>query len=77
MKRQKYVRAMMNAIGRAQKGWLCDPSSKTDALRAIRRFEEVNGVRFNPFNESHVGKVSGCGTHEHFFRAGKVVIDNV
>lgn len=71
--RRKYVKAMMFAIKRAQTNVFDkEPSSKTDALRAIRRFERVNNIQFNPFNKAHLNTVAGCGTHENFFRKIKL-----
>lgn len=63
-------RAMWRAICEAQ----CGHSSRTNALRAIRRFEEVNGISFNPLDKSHVDRVRDCGRYEAFFRAAKRVL---
>lgn len=69
--RYRYVKAMMEAIKLAQAttfgvGKL---SSKTDGLRAIRRFEKINKVKFDPFSTVHTRFVTGCGIHEEFFRS--------
>ncbi len=72
--RKLYVRAMMTAINTARHNvWNRNaPSSKTDALRVIRHFEEVNGCKFNPLNKRHIGRVAGHGKDEAFFRAARL-----
>jgi hypothetical protein len=71
--RKKYVKAMLNAIEYARKNVFDkNLSSKTDALRVIRRFEKVNNCVFNPFDKIHLEYIAGCGTHENFFRAIKL-----
>ncbi|NCN51914.1 hypothetical protein GW931_02790 [archaeon] len=60
-KRRRYVKAMMNAITKIREGPDGKISSKTDALRVIRKFERVNSCTFNPFDFSHVITVMGYG----------------
>ncbi len=73
--RQKYVRAMMKAIKSACLDTFEHVNifhSKTDGLRAIRKFESVNGIRFNPHDEIHIDKISGCARWENMFRKVKI-----
>lgn len=67
---RRYVRAMLKAIDVAREPvWDFDVrASRTDGLRVIRRFERVNGTRFDPFNETHLEAVAGNGSHENFLR---------
>lgn len=69
--RQKYVRAMMKAIKLACTDafeHVHDLGSRADGLRAIRRFEKVNQVAFDPHNSTHLMKISGCARYESLFR---------
>ena len=67
MRRRKYVRQMMKALRLAQTDWLTKGRhSKTDALRVIKRFEEVNGIAFDPCNDSHLRMITSRASHEHF-----------
>ncbi len=50
--------------------------SKTFGLRAIKRFEKVNNVIFDPFNQWHVLKITCNGPHERFFRRMKFAKDD-
>lgn len=72
--RRKYAKAMLAAIDKARytnsNRSYC---SKTDGLRVIRRFEEVNNIAFDPFNPHHVDMVSGWGWNENMLRALKKV----
>lgn len=61
---QKQIRAMLKAIDLAK-----GKSTRTDGLRVIRSFEDVNGVAFDPNNLSHQLLVCGRGDTEGFFRA--------
>jgi len=77
--RQIYVRAMMKAIHAACSDtfeYLNAAGTRTDALRAIRTFEKVNGCPFNPHKDYHVNKIRGCSRHEGLFRALKLKLDN-
>jgi len=70
-----YRWAMWRAIRKAQRN-VWNPkrkSSRTDAMRAIKRFEEVNGIEFDPFNHLHLDRIDGCGKHENFFRAMRII----
>jgi len=69
--RQRYVWSMMKAINLARTIFRLDDKyieSKTDGLRVIRRFEKTNGIKFNPKDNSHLGRISGMADHEKFFR---------
>jgi hypothetical protein len=72
-KKRKYITAMLEAIDDARTStW--NPhhvTTRTNGLRAIKTFERVNGIAFDPFSESHRFKVSGAGIHEAFFRKGE------
>jgi len=77
--RQKYVRAMMKAIKAGctdSIAFLNEAGTRTDALRAIRRFEKVNGFSFNPHEDQHVDKIRGCSRHESLFRSLKLRRDS-
>jgi len=50
---RRWRKAMLSAIDEAAKGGLFIASSRTDGLRTIRLFEQVNGVRFDPFDRYH------------------------
>lgn len=65
-KAYRYKPAMIKAIKLAG-------SSKTDGLRVIRLFEKMNGVRFDPFDNSHLNLISGMGHHESFFRQANIL----
>ena len=67
MRTKKYVRSMMMAIE-----WAKGSSTKTNGLRVIRRFENVNNVEFDPSNRSHQLLVCGHGDTEEFFRSVKI-----
>lgn len=61
-------RAMMKAIkGAAAESAFFRGSSRTFGLRAIRTFEAVNGIPFDPFDWWHCSTVRGAGVHEHLF----------
>ena len=67
--RAKYVKAYMVAITKGQKYTFSEyMSSKSNALRAIKRFENINNIKFDPFDEYHVRTIAGCGPWEEFFR---------
>lgn len=69
--RTVYARHMLRAIDEARTSyWNMRETkySKTDGLRVIRRFEEVNGIKFNPRNNNHVYVISGHASNESFFR---------
>lgn len=61
IRRKIYVFAMIRAINLAG-------SSKTNGLRAIKRFERINLMGFDPLNPRHLAIIAGCGEHEDFFR---------
>ena len=61
--------AMMKAVRSAASGGvLFKDSSLSNGLRAIRTFEQVNGIPFDPFNRYHCSLVAGGGSHEELFR---------
>jgi hypothetical protein len=75
IKRFFYRRAMFRAIRIA----CYDPlskrkPSKTYGLRTIKSFERVNGMKFNPFNETHIDRIAGMASHEALFRAANKTI---
>jgi len=43
--------------------------SKTNGLRVIKRFERVNKVKFDPFNNDHLDLIYGNASNESFFRS--------
>jgi hypothetical protein len=57
--------ALLEAIALAAEPGLFVGSSRTDGLRAVRYFEELNGVQFDPRCLMHRIKVSNSGW---FFR---------
>jgi hypothetical protein len=73
-KRKRYVWAMMRAIKKAQRNvWNEDhPSSRTNALRVIKQFENVNKREFDPFDSYHVDLVTGHGQDEAIFRGWRL-----
>ena len=75
-KRWRYVRAMMKAIDKARTPvFICEKQeSKTNGLRVIKRFERINGLKFDPFNKDHVGAVYGNASHESFFRKAGFIL---
>lgn len=68
-----HLKAMMKAIDKARDCGDCK-YSKTDGLRAIKRFERVNGISFNPFNKYHIEAISGSAGDERFFRIAGYVL---
>jgi len=68
--RKRYVRAMLKAINKAREPvWIDEKQqSKTDGLRAIKRFERVNKTKFYPFDKRHIEMIHGNARYEHFFR---------
>lgn len=52
-------------------------ASRTDGLRAIRRFEKINGCAFNPKDKRHVAMLRNCGEDERFFRRLRRLKPNV
>ena len=72
-KKRKYIKAMLEAIDGARTSVWNEShrTTRTNGLRAIKTFERVNGVAFNPFDESHLLKVAGEGIDEAFFRRAK------
>jgi hypothetical protein len=79
MKRLFYRRAMMRAIDIARTDVFDSNyrASKTDGLRAIRTFERINNIDFDPFDKTHILKVSGYGHDIEFFRRAKKIISGV
>ena len=69
--RQKYVKAMLIAIAKSQDngGYWGTTGSSTDALRAFKAFEEINGIKFDPFDEQHLRKTNGKAHFPGFHRA--------
>jgi hypothetical protein len=73
-KRQKYVDAMFKAMEICKKKTALFSSkgvTNTDALRCFRSFEKVNGIKFDPFNSSHIDVIRGNATHEKFFKESR------
>ena len=75
-KEKRYKAAMMRAIDIAR-----DPivdfyvmQSKTDGLRVIRTFEDVNNITFDPFNRRHLDCIRGKAVHENFIRRARRVL---
>ena len=68
--RKRYVRAMLKAVDTAREPVFIGEEwqSKTNGLRAIRRFERVNKTKFDPFDKRHLELIHGCASHESFFR---------
>lgn len=65
---RRYRAAMVSAIENAAKCSIFRSGSMTDGLRAIRLFEEINSLPFDPFNRYHRSLTSGMGAHAGFFR---------
>lgn len=65
---RRYRAAMVSAIDDAAKCSIFRSGSMTDGLRAIRLFEEINGLSFDPFNSHHRSITSGMGAQAGFFR---------
>lgn len=64
-----YRKAMMAAVREAAKpSVLFKGSSLTNAMRAIRTFERVNGLPFDPYDDRHLDTVRSMGVHEQIFR---------
>jgi len=75
--RKQYVSAMIYAVELARKDtWTSKKTTSTNGLRAIRRFERVNDIPFNPFDPWHLRRIEGAGSHEAFFRKSKRLIDS-
>jgi len=68
---RKSIRKCMKAIKIA-----AGDASKTDGLRVIKRFEELNKVSFNPSDSSHLYIVADLGKHERSFRRIDKAIKN-
>ncbi len=65
----RFRRAMMAAVKEAAtETVLFKGSSLPNGLRCIRTFERVNGIAYDPFNESHRAKTRGNGVHEALFQ---------
>lgn len=47
-------------------------STLANGLRAIRTFEILNGVDFDPHNNYHLSTVHGMGVHEGIFRRARI-----
>lgn len=70
MRRWWYVRGMMRAIERARRDvWSDLVVSRTDGLTAIKDFESRNGVKFDPYNRTHIQLVRGMGKYAGLFRS--------
>ncbi len=72
IKRWLYVRAMMRAIAEARNGIYISKPPRTYGLRVIKTFEDVNGIKFDPFDDSHVDRIRGMANYEWFFRSVKL-----
>lgn len=73
-KTSRYRKAMMKAIKKAaQETIMFKASSLTNGLRVIKKFEQINKTKFNPFDEYHVELVTGNGCHEAIFRRLKLL----
>lgn len=69
LKRFIYVFMMLRAINKARYNVLVKGiTTKTNGLRCIKTFEEVNNIKFDPFCSEHVDKVAGMGNYEDLFR---------
>lgn len=53
----------MTAIKLASRAGVFAGSSRTDGLRAVRLFETVNGVEFDPGSTIHRVMISNTGWH--------------
>lgn len=67
-KRVRYVAAMMTALEKISHGVVFKDSSRTDALRVVKDFEQVNDIPFDPFDPVHVSHVYGFGPHKALHR---------
>ena len=76
VKRCLYVRAMMKAVDHAREPYfLCEEKeSKTYGLRAIRTFEKINDIEFDPYDWISIKFIHGSAHHEAFFRRAKLVL---
>ena len=64
LKRRRYRRAMLRMIDQARTcAFTNRKCNRTSGLRAIRDFERVNDVAFDPFNSLHRSQVSGMGKY--------------
>lgn len=70
---RQMMRAIKHACTHSQGGKL---ASRTNGLRAIRRFEKVNGCKFNPTNPTHLMLIAGTAHHEVFFRKVRRIFKN-
>lgn len=61
MTERKRRRALLKAIDNAAACGLFAASSRTDGLRAIRLFEQINGVQFDPFDRLHLATTTNGG----------------
>lgn len=72
-----FVRNMIKAIDIARSESFATPrGSRTNGLRVIRRFEKVNGIKFDSRDVSHVARVHGMANYEYFFRKIKRLTTN-
>ena len=71
--REKYVRERLRAIEAVRPDTFNQSrlSSRTNALRCIKRFESINGIPFDYKDIRHLCRCASGGHHEHFFRATK------
>lgn len=70
---REYVRAMLEAIDyAASETALFKGTTRTNGLRCVRTFEDVNGFEFNPFDKSHVEHIRGMAVHEAIHRRLKI-----
>lgn len=76
VKRCLYVKAMMKAIDHAREPFFLseEKESKTCGLRAIRTFEKINNVEFNPHDKTYFSHICGNAHHEAFFRRVKIIL---
>ena len=70
--RRRYVAAMLKAIDAAADRPVpfmhAIPMSRAEGLRAIRYFEQVNGVTFDPLDGAHVRAVTGMARYGRIIR---------
>ena len=73
---KRYTYAMIKCIDKARNSAFIGDQrqSKTDGLRAVRRFERVNKIVFNPFNKEHSKLIAGNASNEAFFRKARYVL---
>ena len=76
-KRLRYRRAMLKAIKTTSKGGLFRACNKAGGLRAIRLFEKLNNIKFDPFNNYHISHMKGKGAIGASIRAVKISLSRI